>query len=295
MRPFPGLYLTYFIPNRSDFSLKKLLYEKIVDAIAAICCIKSLFAQAQAVKGTILDDSTGLPLPGVTILLAGSATGTQTDAQGRFTVNLPASDKKRQLTVSYLGYASQAIQVSNNGQAITVRLKKSQSTLDDVVVIGYGTSRRKDLTGAVGSLSGKELEKIPVASAAEALTGRIPGVQVTTTDGQPGAEIVIRVRGGGSVTQDNSPLFIVDGFPVDNINDIATTDIESFDVLKDASSSAIYGARGANGVVIVTTKKAKAGKTAISYNGFGQKRAFPANWMCCRPMNLFWHNTNTPA
>ncbi len=236
---------------------------------------KSLLAQTQTVKGAVLDDSTGLPLPGVSILLNGSTIGVQTDARGLFTLNLPASDKRRQLTISYLGYASQEVAVSNNGQNINIRLKKNLSSLDDVVVIGYGTSKRKDLTGAVGSLSGKELEKMPLANAAEALTGRIPGVQVTTTDGAPGAEIVIRVRGGGSVTQDNSPLFIVDGFPVDNINDIAPTDIESFDVLKDASSSAIYGARGANGVVIVTTKKAKAGKTSISYNGFTQKRAFP--------------------
>lgn len=236
---------------------------------------KSLLAQTQTVKGTVLDDSTGLPLPGVTVLVAGSTTGTQTDKDGAFSLIIPATARKRQLDVSSLGYTSQTVHVNNIAQPITVRLKRSQSALDDVVVIGYGTSRRKDLTGAVGSLSGKDLERIPVANPAEALTGRIPGVQVTTVDGQPGAEIVIRVRGGGSVTQDNSPLFIVDGFPVDNINDIAPTDIESFDVLKDASASAIYGARGANGVVIVTTKKAKAGKTSIAYNGFAQLRAFP--------------------
>lgn len=236
---------------------------------------KSLFAQAQTVKGTVLDDNTGLPVPGVTVLVVGSTIGTQTDKDGLFSLTIPADTKKRQLEISSLGYTSQHITVGNNAGAVTVRLKKSQSSLEDVVVIGYGTSRRKDLTGAIASLSGKELEKIPVANAAEALTGRIPGVQVTTVDGQPGAEIVIRVRGGGSVTQDNSPLFIVDGFPVDNINDIAPTDIESFDVLKDASASAIYGSRGANGVIIVTTKRAKAGKTTINYNGFAQLRAFP--------------------
>lgn len=236
---------------------------------------KSLLAQAQTVKGTVLDDSTGLPVSGVTVLVVGSTMGTQTDKDGLFSITIPANAKKRQLEISSLGYTSQYITIGINAGAVTVRLNRSHNSLDDVVVIGYGTSRRKDLTGAIASLSGKELEKIPVANAAEALTGRIPGVQVTTVDGQPGAEIVIRVRGGGSVTQDNSPLFIVDGFPVSSINDIAPTDIESFDVLKDASASAIYGARGANGVIIVTTKRAKAGKTTIAYNGFAQLRAFP--------------------
>src|SRR4029079_6444537 len=131
----------------------------------------------------------------------------------------------------------------------------------DVVVIGYGTAKKKDLTGATASISGSQLEKIPVSRSAEAITGRLAGVQVTTVDGAQGAEIVIRVRGGGSVTQDNSPLYIVDGFPVNSINDIAPADIATIDILKDAATSAIYGARGANGVVIITTKSPKAGKT----------------------------------
>ncbi|WP_276481999.1 SusC/RagA family TonB-linked outer membrane protein [Paraflavitalea pollutisoli] len=234
---------------------------------------KALHAQ-NAVKGAVVDDSTGAPVPGVSVILEGTTNGAQTGTDGRFTIVIPATAKRPQLTFTSLGFVSQTIAVGSS-TLINVRLRKNLSSLDDVVVIGYGTSKRKDLTGAISSLSGKELERIPVANAAEALTGRIPGVMVTTTDGAPGAEIVIRVRGGGSVTQDNSPLIIVDGFPVESMNDIATTDIESFDVLKDASASAIYGARGANGVIIVTTKRAKAGKTNISYNGFGQMRTFP--------------------
>ncbi len=138
--------------------------------------------------------------------------------------------------------------------------------MDEVVVVGYGVQKRSDLTGSVSSVSSKVLEAMPVSSAAEAITGRMAGVQVTTSEGGPDAEIKVRVRGGGSITQDNSPLFIVDGFPVSTINDIAPGDIQSIDVLKDASATAIYGARGANGVVIVTTKSGKEGKTSVSLN-----------------------------
>ncbi|HET7899214.1 MAG TPA: TonB-dependent receptor plug domain-containing protein, partial [Flavisolibacter sp.] len=152
---------------------------------------------------------------------------------------------------------------------------QESSSLNDIVVIGYGTARRKDLTGTVSSLPASQLEKIPVSSAAEALTGRLPGVTVTTTDGAPGAEIVIRVRGGGSLTGSNAPLYIVDGFRVSSINDIAPSDIASIDILKDAATSAIYGAAGANGVVIITTKSAKGGRTSINYNGFIQARTLP--------------------
>ena len=132
--------------------------------------------------------------------------------------------------------------------------------LDEIVVIGYGTVNRKDITGSVSSVKGKDLAQIPVSTAAEALTGKMAGVQVVTTEGSPDAEINIRVRGGGSITQDNSPLYIVDGFPVSSISDIPSSTIQSIDVLKDASSTAIYGARGANGVIIITTKGGTPGK-----------------------------------
>lgn len=155
---------------------------------------------------------------------------------------------------------------------IEIVLEDDAQALEEVVVIGYGTTKKKDLTGSVSSVGGETLAKVPVASAAEALTGRLAGVQITTTDGSPDAEMLIRVRGGGSVTGDNSPLYIVDGFPVSNINDVAPADIQTIDVLKDASSTAIYGSQGANGVVIITTKSAKGGKTQISYNGYMQSK-----------------------
>ena len=175
------------------------------------------------------------------------------------------------LVFSYIGCVTQEIKVGNQ-KKFDVTLKDDAQALEEVVVIGYGTTKKKDLTGSVASVGGETLAKVPVTSAAEALTGRLPGVQITTTDGSPDAEMIIRVRGGGSVTGDNSPLYIVDGFPVSNINDIAPTDIETIDVLKDASSTAIYGSQGANGVVIITTKSSKGGKTKVAYNGYMQSK-----------------------
>ena len=158
------------------------------------------------------------------------------------------------------------------GQAQTIVLKDDNSQLNEVVVVGYTSKARKDLTGSVGSISGQKLAVVPVASAAEALAGKIAGVQVTTVDGAPGADINIRIRGGSAISssQDSKPLFIVDGFQADNINDIPPTDIQSIDVLKDASLTAVYGARGGNGVVIVTTKSAQAGKVKVDFNAYGQ-------------------------
>lgn len=235
--------------------------------------LASALAQSRKITGKVMDGTTGNGLPDVSVVVSGATAGVQTDPVGNFTITTNVQGNVK-LVFSYVGYTTQTLTVSGDAP-VSVVLEKSANSLDDVVVIGYGTAKRKDLTGAISSLSGKELERIPLSSAAEALTGRLPGVQVTTVDGAPGAEIVIRVRGGGSISQDNSPLYIVDGFPVPSINDIAPTDIESIDVLKDASASAIYGSRGANGVVIITTKRAKSGKTAISYNGFYQARAFP--------------------
>jgi TonB-dependent starch-binding outer membrane protein SusC len=250
-------------------SLKKTKY--LITLLLLFAAFAGALAQNVAVKGKVTDENGG-GLPGVTVLVKGTTTGTSTDAEGNYALSLPGANAT--LVVTFIGYTTQEIAV-NNRTTVNVPMKPDAKALAEVVVIGYGTAERKDLTGAVTSLSGAELTKVPVASAAEAMTGRMAGVQVTTVDGAPGAEIVIRVRGGGSVTQDNSPLYIVDGFPVNSINDIAPSDIASIDILKDASSAAIYGSRGANGVVIITTKSAKAGKTAVSYNGFVQARTFP--------------------
>lgn len=175
------------------------------------------------------------------------------------------------LQVSYIGYTLQNIFVGDK-RSFNIQLKEDTEVLEEVVVIGYGTVKRKDLTGAVASVKGEDIAANPVSNVAEALQGKLPGVNVISQDGRPGASISVRVRGGGSITQSNEPLYVVDGFPVGSISDIPASDIESIDVLKDASSTAIYGARGANGVILVTTKGAKEGKVSVSYDGYIQMK-----------------------
>lgn len=229
----------------------------------------SVSAQTITLSGNV-KDSTGEPIIGASVVEKGnSSNGTITNLDGHFSLKVPA---KATLVISYIGMKTQ--EVALKGQTmINVTLADDSQALDEVVVIGYGTAKRSDLTGSVSSVGAKDLATIPVTNAAEAITGKMAGVQVTTTEGSPDAEIKIRVRGGGSISQDNSPLYIVDGFPVSSISDIAPTDIQTIDVLKDASSTAIYGARGANGVIIITTKSGKEGKVQVALNAsFGVKR-----------------------
>ena len=203
---------------------------------------------AQTIKGNV-KDSTGEPIIGATVQEKGGQGGAVTDLDGNFTLNLTGS---KHLVISYIGMKTKTVNAAGK-TTINVVLEDDATSLNDVVVIGYGTVRKKDLTGSVASVSSKELANVPVSTAAEAMQGKMAGVNVMTTEGSPDAEITIRVRGGGSLSQDNSPLYIVDGFPVSSISDIAPSDIETIDVLKDASSTAIYGARGANGVIIITS------------------------------------------
>ncbi|WP_262246198.1 SusC/RagA family TonB-linked outer membrane protein [Parapedobacter soli] len=230
--------------------------------------------QSNVVRGTVNDASTGEPIAGVSVSERGGGRDVQTDDNGTFELALAPGANAVTLVFSYVGYQT-VEREAVSGEPVIIALTPDNNLLEEAVAIGYGTVSRKDLAGAVSSIKGSELAQAPVVNVAEALTGRFPGVQVTSVDGSPGAEIIIRVRGGGSITQDNSPLYIVDGFIVDNINDIAVSDIESIDVLKDASSTAIYGSRGANGVVIVTTKSPKAGRTNINYNNFFQSKFMP--------------------
>lgn len=230
----------------------------------------SVSAQTVTITGNVTDQS-GEPIIGASLLEKGTTNGTITDFDGNYSLK---ASSNAVLVVSYLGMQTQEVNVSGK-TIVNVVLKDDSKALDEVVVIGYGGSKaRKDLTGSVGSVSGLKLAQVPVASAGEALQGKIAGVQVTTVDGAPGAEINIRIRGGGtSLSGENSkPLFVVDGFIADGIDDIPPTDIQSIDVLKDASLTAIYGAKGGNGVVIVTTKAAAAGKVQVEFNTFLQAR-----------------------
>lgn len=231
-----------------------------------------VFAQQKSIQGKVTGDAG--PLEGVTIQLKGSSTGFQTGRDGSFSILVSGSGNQI-LVFSSVGYKSYTIS-AKPGAVLNIALEKLESTLDDVVVVGYSTVKRKDLTGSVSSVSAKQIKDVPLSSAAEALQGRLAGVQVLSSEGAPGADILIRVRGGGSITQDNSPLYIVDGIQVENaLSVIAPQDIASVDVLKDASTTAIYGARAANGVVMITTKSGRPGKTQVNYNGSFGSREVP--------------------
>ena len=224
----------------------------------------SVSAQNVTVKGTV-KDKTGETVIGASVVEKGNTSnGTITDIDGNYTISVPANAT---IVFSYVGMTTQEASVKGKTQ-IDIVMEDDAQALEEVVVIGYGSVKKKDLTGSVATVSSDVLAAVPVASATEALTGKMAGVQITTTEGSPDAEMKIRVRGGGSITGDNTPLFIVDGFPVESISDIPASDIEDITVLKDASSTAIYGSRGANGVILVTTKSGKEGKINVSYNAY---------------------------
>ena len=230
----------------------------------------TVLAGAKEVRGVVADVN-GEPLIGVSVFVDGTTLGASTGVDGDYLLNVPDA-KGKTLVFSMIGMATKEVVIGNN-LTINVILEEDTNFLDETVVIGYATVKRRDLMGSVSSVDNKALTQVPVASVTEALSGKMAGVQVTATEGDPDAEIKIRVRGGGSITQDSSPLYIVDGFPVESISDIPASDIQSIDVLKDAFSTAIYGSRGANGVVLVTTKSGAAGKISVSYNVYwGQKK-----------------------
>lgn len=239
----------------------------LLSVVFMLIATASLFAQqaSKTVSGTVRDNR-GQTLPGVSIRIKGTTTGTVTDVQGHYTIKVNSADVT--LVFSFVGYGSVEEKVGDRA-TINTTLNETDKSLNEVVVIGYGTVRKRDLTGAVASVSGKEIAATPVPNIAQAMQGKLPGVNITSQDGRPGANINIRVRGGSSISQSNQALVLIDGVP-GNLNDIPADQVESVDVLKDASSAAIYGSRGANGVVLVTTKSAKAGKVNVSYNGYSK-------------------------
>ena len=215
--------------------------------LAFLLFVGSISAQTVLVN---VKDSQGEPVIGASVVEKDTKNGGITDFDGNFTIKLTAN---KPIVISYIGMKSQTIDAKGKS-TISVTLQDDNTQLQEVVAIGYGTVKKKDLTGSVATVNSDALMAVPVANASEALTGKMAGVQVTTTEGSPDADVKIRVRGGGSITQSNDPLYIVDGFPVESISDIPSSDIEDITVLKDASSTAIYGSRGANGVILVTTK-----------------------------------------
>lgn len=228
-------------------------------------------AQGQAkqiiIKGTIVNDE-GEKLSGVTVKIKNTTKATVSDANGQYSISVSGTNDV--LVFSDVEYGTIERNVASNQRLDVIMFRKTRD-LSEVVVIGYGTTTKDDLTGSVGQVKMDDFEKAPVKSFDEALAGRVAGVQVTSSDGQPGATSNIVIRGGNSITQDNSPLYVVDGFPMEdfNLNAINPADIESINILKDASSTAIYGARGANGVILIATKQGQVGPSKIVYSGYG--------------------------
>ena len=212
----------------------------------------TLAAQAKIIKGTVTD-SNGETIISASVMVQGTTIGTITDLDGNYELEVP--EDATTLVISFLGYKPSEVAVSD--APMKVVLVEDNQVLDEVVVTGYGTTKKRDLVTSVASVGADQLKDIPVTTAAEALQGKLAGVQVVTTEGSPDAELKIRVRGGTSLTQSSEPLYIVDGFPVNSIADISPNDIQSIDVLKDAAATAIYGAKGANGVIMITTKETK--------------------------------------
>lgn len=244
------------------------------------------------ISGKVLDNQ-GLPLPGVTVKLKGTNQGTVTDLNGNYSISVP--DNNATLVFSFLGFADQEVAVGTQ-TSINVSLTAELSALDEIVVIGYGTTTKRDLTGSVSQVKAKEINAIPNANVLQALSGRAAGVQIRQGSGAPGSGATVRIRGGNSIIGGNEPLYVIDGFPLNgNPTQINNSDIESVEILKDASATAIYGSRGANGVVLITTKKGKAGKTQVNFEtSYGtQSLIKKLDLMNAKEYAIFYNEYNT--
>jgi len=242
---------------------------------------------AISVSGTVTEES-GEPLPGVNVLIKGTTIGTTTDAAGRYTLEVP--DENSILVFSFIGYVSQEVVVGSRS-VIDLALAADVQALEEVVVVGYGTVKKSDLTGAVGSVGSESISRTNPVQAARALQGQVAGVNVNKINSRPGSDYTIDIRGVHSISYSSEPLVVIDGVMGGKLNTLNPSDIESMDVLKDASATAIYGARGANGVIIITTKKGRQGKTKVTYDGYmGMK--IPTNLPDMMTAQEFYHAYN---
>lgn len=233
-----------------------------------------LLAQPRVVTGNVSDNN-GQPLPGVTVKVVGDRTATVTNAEGSFSITV--TQTARSLEVSYVGYAAQTVSIPASG-SITVSLQQATTaTLDEVVVTGYTREKKSNFAGAATKVAAKAVNQVPNASLDQVLQGRAPGLYASAGSGQPGASANVIIRGVGSINGSTQPLYVIDGIPVEAaaFSALSTSDIESVDVLKDASATALYGSRGANGVIVVTTKRGKAGSKLVfgvkTQTGFSQR------------------------
>jgi len=254
----------------NEVSSQTGLYFKKINNTISVSRIKTRLPdipvthQENILRGKILDPA-GVPIIGANILVKGTTSGTITDIDGNFSLEVP---EKGTLVISYIGYLSKEIPIGRE-RNITVSLLEDTQTLDEIVVIGYGTQRKRDLTGAIASVGAEKINETANTNAVQALQGKVAGVNIVQDSWNPGAAGSIQIRGRRSMSASNDPLYVIDGIPIERgINEINPTEIESMEVLKDASATAIYGSRGANGVVLITTKRGKAGKTRVEYDGY---------------------------
>src|SRR5690242_3539708 len=237
--------------------------------VLLIICGTSAFAQ-KTITGTITDSATGRPLQSVSVLVRGTKVGTQTAADGTFTLTAPTNANA--LIISSVGYSNKEVAIGSG--TLSISLSPASSTLNDVVVIGYGTAKKKDLTGSVAIVNAKDFNKGAITTPEQLISGKVAGVSVTPNNGAPGSGSTIRIRGGASLNASNDPLIVIDGMPLTNssiagvanqLSLINPNDIASFSILKDASATAIYGSRASNGVILITTKKGQQGKPKFTF------------------------------
>lgn len=239
--------------------MKKMLVHKRLWLLLPVLLLAEWAGAQIAISGHVTDTLDNSPLIGVTIREKGGTAGAVTDYEGNF--NISVSNADATLTFSYTGYTTREVLVAGRTQ-VNLTMGEDLTTLQELVVVGYGVQRKSDLTGSVGTVKSKEIERVPTSSIEQAMQGKVAGVYVTPASGQPGAGAVIRIRGTGTLNNSN-PLFVVDGMLLDDASFINPQDVQSIEILKDASATAIYGNRGANGVVIITTKRGKAGEKAV--------------------------------
>ena len=240
------------------------LKTKLTLIVVLLINITLMAQDGYTLTGTVTDEA-NTPIPGVNVIIQNTTTGTSTDFDGNYSITVTNGDV---LEFSSLGFASQAITISGQ-QTLNVTLAEDSAQLDEVVVVGYGTRKKSHLTGAVAKVGGEEVAGIQAARVDDALAGKLPGVLIQNQSGEPGGDPKIQVRAASSLSGDSSPLIVVDGYPISgSLATVNPNDIESLEVLKDAASAAIYGSRGANGVILVTTKKGRSGKATFSYNAY---------------------------
>ncbi|MBP1840091.1 SusC/RagA family TonB-linked outer membrane protein [Formosa algae] len=264
---------------------------KLLTTIFIIMISVSAFSQEKMVTGKVVDN-TGMPLSGTTLIIKGTNNGTMTDFDGEYSIEAKSTDV---ITFSYVGMKTQTVTVGQSS-TINITMEEDAAALEEVVVIGYGTVKKKDLAGSVAVVDTENTFAAPVANPQNALQGRAAGVQVTSSSGAPGSSPEIIIRGGNSITGGNSPLYVIDGFVgADNISSLNPNDIESMQVLKDASSTAIYGARGTNGVIIITTKKGKLGKPVVNFRASSGIQSLPDEIDVQNTLELAtWFNNISP-